>query len=88
MSKFTVVDVAEQDHLTKVALELIEKPLLFEDTIPPGCVQHAISSLMNNAGSKEVCHKIYNILCDIHMDDDTSRNKILLYIFISLLIKN
>lgn len=88
MSKFTVVDVAEQDHLTKVALELIEKPLLFEDTIPPGCVQHAISSLMNNAGSKEACHKIYNILCDIHMDDDTSRNKILLYIFISLLIKN
>ena len=72
--RFVVKNVGKRDNLTIVVLEPIEKPLLFEDEIPSGCIQHIISNLMENGDSKEICDRMCDILCNINMDDDNSRN--------------
>lgn len=73
MLKFVVKSVSKQDELTLVVLEPKEQPLLLEDEIPPGCIQHIISELKENSGSKEACDRVCDILCSVHMDDNTSR---------------
>lgn len=74
MRRFVVKNARKLDNLTIVVLEPIEEPLLFEDEIPSGCIQHIISNLMENGESKEICDMMCDILCNINMNDDISRN--------------
>lgn len=74
MMKFVVKSVTKQENITVVALEPLNQPLLLENEIPPGCIQHIILTLENNMESKEICDKMCDILCNVNMDDDNSRN--------------
>lgn len=73
MLKFVVKSMAKQDDLTIVVVEPVEQPLLFEDDIPPGCIQHIIYALHENEDSKEDCVRLCNILSNVYMDDYNSR---------------
>lgn len=75
MLKFVVKNVIKQGgHLTFVVIEPIKQPLFLEKEIQPGCIQHIIPILIDNECSKETCDRMCDILCNINMDDDTSRN--------------
>ena len=66
--------VAIEGSLTIVQVEYLEQPLLFEDEIPPGCVQYIAAELSaNGEKSEEVCNKMCKILCSLDMNDRTSR---------------
>lgn len=98
MLNFKVKSVIEDEHLTKVVLEPVKEPeplvregstdkhdhLLFEKSIPPGCVQHIISNLIKYKDSEEECNRICGILREVYMDDDESRNNIIPFFFLSL----
>lgn len=73
MLKFAVKSVSKQDELTLVVLEPVEQPLLLEDSVPPGCIQHIVSELTKNKDSKVACDGICDILCGVYMDDNASR---------------
>lgn len=81
MLKFKVESIIEDEHFTKVVLEPMDKlePLLLEDSIPPGCIQHIISNLMKYKDSEEECNRMCSILCRVYMDDDEFRNNIILF---------
>ena len=67
-------EVTKQDSLTIVQLEPQSIPLLFENKIPPGCIQHIILALLKRGKeSNEVCDKMCNILCKINLDNSASR---------------
>lgn len=71
---FVVKRVKVEENLTIVVLEPLNQPLFLDKEIPPGCIQHIISTLTSNMNSKETCAKMCDILSEIHMDDDNSRN--------------
>ena len=74
MRKYTVKEVTKQDTLTIVQLEPQRVPLLLEDGIPPGRIQHIISNLsMHGKKAEEQCDRICEMLCNIDLDDDSSR---------------
>ena len=78
MLKFVVKSVTkEDDNLIIVVVEPAKQSLLLEDEIPPGCIQHIISSLMENRDSKEDSIRLCDILSNIYMDDDSSRKPML-----------
>lgn len=80
MLKFVVKSVTKQDdNLTVVVVEPVKQSLFLEDEIPPGCIQHIISSLMENRDSKEDSIRLCDILSNIYMEDDSSR-KYLIFI--------
>ena len=67
-------EVTKQDTLTIVQLEPQKVPLLLEDEILPGCIQHIITNLSKHGKeSEEQCNKMCEILCKIDLDDDSSR---------------
>lgn len=72
--RFVIKSVKDQDNFTIVSLEPLNQPLFLEDEIPPGCIQHILSNLLNNIESKDICIKMCKIIRKIHMDDDNSRN--------------
>lgn len=84
MLAFVVRDVTKKDNLTVVALEPLDKPPFLEDVVPSGCIQHIKSILMNDVKSKEICSKMCDILCNVYMDDDNSRNK-LIFLYLPIL---
>ena len=74
MRKYTVKEVTKQDTLTIVRLEPQKVPLLLEDGIPPGCIQHIITNLLKHGKeSEEQCNRMCEILCKVYMDDYFSR---------------
>ena len=74
MQKFLVKAVAVEGPLTIVQVEHLEQPLILENEIPPGCIQHIAAELSaNGEKSEEVCNKICRILCSLDMNDRTSR---------------
>ena len=74
MMKFKVKEVTRQDPFTIVQLEPLIVPLLLEEEIPAGCIQHIISNLSKHGKeSKELCDRICEILCKIDLDNDSSR---------------
>lgn len=74
MASFAVKSVTKQDDLTVVAVEPVKQTLILGDEIPPGCIQHVVSNLLSNASSKEDCNRMCDVLCNINMNDDDSRN--------------
>lgn len=75
MMKFVVKSVKNQEQLDFVVVEPLEQPLLLDEDIPPGCIQHIISALVKNKKSKEECDRVCDILCNINIDDNASRKK-------------
>ena len=74
MRKYTVKEVTKQDSLKIVQLEPQKFPLLLEDDISPGRIQHIITKLSKHGKeSEEQCNKMCEILCKIDLDDDSSR---------------
>ena len=74
MRKYTVKEITNQDTLTIVRLEPQKAPLLMENEILPGRIQHIISSLSKHGkGSEEQCNRMCETLCKIDLDDDSSR---------------
>lgn len=73
MLKFKVRNVTKKEQLI-VVVEPVEEPLVLSNVIPLGCIQYIICKLKNNINSKEACDTMCDILYDINMDDETSRN--------------
>lgn len=75
--KFRVRGVTEQKGLKIVQVEPLRRwAFLLEDEIPLCCIQHIISNILKHGKeSKEYCNKMSKILCNIYMDDDSSRRK-------------
>lgn len=73
MTRFVVRKVTKQEQLTIVVLEPVRQALLLEDTVPPGCIQHTVSVLLENKDSEADINKICDILSNVYMDDSTSR---------------
>ena len=74
MRKYTVREITKQDSLTVAQLEPQKVPLLLEDKILPGRIQHIISNLSKHGKeSEEACNKICEMLYKIDLDDDSSR---------------
>lgn len=78
--KFKVKSVTNHEKFTYVVVEpLAQSPLLLQDEIPPGCIQYILHELNKNKDSKDICCKLCDILCDVYMDNDTSRKKTYTY---------
>ena len=74
MMRLRVRGVLEQEKIKVVQVEPVKDIFLFEDEIPPGCIQHIISGLLKHGKeSKEVCDKMCTILCNVYMNDNSSR---------------
>ena len=74
MRKYIVVEVTKQDTLTIVRLEPQKVPLLFEDEIPSGCIQHIISNISKHGKeSEKACNRMCEMLCGIYLNDDSFR---------------
>ena len=71
-------EVTKQGSLTIVQLEPQKAPLLLENEISPGCIQHIISNLSSHGKeSEEQCNRMCEVLCNVYMSDDSSRkNKV------------
>ena len=75
MTRVKVNGITEQGEFKIVQVEPVKgEKLLFEDEIPPGCIQHIITNLSKyGKQSKEVCDKLCKVLCKVYMDDCSSR---------------
>ena len=74
MMRFRVLGITQQDELKIIQVEPVKGRLPLEDEIPPGCIQHIISSMLKHGKeSKDVCDKMCRIICKVHMDDSSSR---------------
>lgn len=68
--EFKVIEVTKQGI---VIVEPIKGKFTLEDEIPPGCIQHIISSLLTHGNeSKEICDNMCRILSRVNMDDYSS----------------
>lgn len=82
MRRYRVTSVTKEDSFDIIQLEPMGSPLFLENEIPGGCIQHIITNILKyGRTSKDLCDKMCNILCRVHMDDADSR-KISLYLFI------
>ena len=72
--KLIVRGVTAQSGLKIVQIEPVKGSLLLEDDIPPGCIKHIVSNLLKHGkGSKDICDKMCQILCDVYLDDCSFR---------------
>ena len=77
MRKYIVKEITKQDTFTIVQLEPQNTPLLFEEEIQPGCIQHIISSISKyGKESEEQCNRMCKILCQVDLDDYSSRKQV------------
>lgn len=75
MRKYKVKGVIKQSSFDIVQLEPMRSPLLLEEEIEPGCIQHIITNIIGQGRySKDLYNRMCCILCCIYMDDSTSRN--------------
>lgn len=72
--------MTRQEQFIVVVIEPLEQPLLLEDTVPPGCIQHLIPFLMKNKYSREICDVGCNILKRLEMNDEAFRKPTIIYI--------
>ena len=73
MRKYNVKEITKQNSLTIVQLEPQKTPLLLENEIPPGCIQHIISNLSKHGKeTEEQCNRMCEILCKIDLGDNSS----------------
>ena len=72
--RFKVLGVTEQEGLKVVQIEPVKGKFLLEEEIPLGCVQHIILSLLKHGKeSKETCDKMCRILCNVYIENNSSR---------------
>ena len=77
MTRVKVNGITEQGEFKIVQVEPVKgEKLLFEDEIPPGCIQHIILALSKDGKeSRELCDKMCSILCRINLNDSASRKQ-------------
>ena len=72
--KLRVIEVTKQDELKIVQVESVKECLLLEDEISPGCIQYIVSNLSKHGKeSKETCDKMCRILCNVYIENNSSR---------------
>lgn len=77
MLRLRVKSVTKQERLTIVVVKPIKQVPIQKNKIFPGCIRHILTNLEKNKEFKETCIKLCVILCNINMDDDTSRKFII-----------
>lgn len=73
MLKFKVKSVTNHDKFTYVVVEPLKEPPFLEEVIPSGCIQYIFQELLENKDSKDACCRLCDILCNVFMEDSTSR---------------
>ena len=69
MRNYIVKEVTKQGSLTIAQLEPKNSPLLLEDEVPPGCIQHIITNLLKHGNELNQINRICELLCNVHMND-------------------